>query len=355
MIFLSKGRDTLYLSRVLNLSLALRRLFKRRGLSRHERSGSGLGRNQMRFWRERGSLLWTTPRRMWGFVRIIFPLASIMLSRSFPNFSLVCSSFLILLIIESSTSNSLSFFLISAEQFSKYANLFFLFTACIQQIPDVSPTNRWTTIAPLSFVLLASAFKETQEDLVSTSSTLASPLSARHRNQTALLRNDTNPIRNSMLEKPKYWLQRRVSLIRSGRIFGLVTWSGWRAMTLFLRIWSCWLQVNRRGFVILRLPTLMGESWKPLPYSLILTLQIVKPTWKSSKHHLRRLVSHLRTSSLVFMARYDLNIPTIRFTPMRGHLSLIQVQVYQSKFPLGLTSFSFEVHRSGIPLGYTDS
>ncbi|KAI0759957.1 phospholipid-translocating P-type ATPase [Trametes elegans] len=51
------------------------------------------------------------------------------------------------------------------EQFSKYANLFFLFTALIQQIPDVSPTNRYTTIAPLSVVLLASAFKETQEDL----------------------------------------------------------------------------------------------------------------------------------------------------------------------------------------------
>ncbi|RDB24741.1 hypothetical protein Hypma_007946 [Hypsizygus marmoreus] len=52
-----------------------------------------------------------------------------------------------------------------AEQFSKYANLFFLFTACIQQIPGVSPTNKYTTIAPLAVVLLASAFKEVQEDL----------------------------------------------------------------------------------------------------------------------------------------------------------------------------------------------
>ncbi|KZP17756.1 Ca-transporting ATPase [Athelia psychrophila] len=51
------------------------------------------------------------------------------------------------------------------EQFSKYANVFFLFTACIQQIPGVSPTNRYTTIAPLAVVLLASAFKEVQEDL----------------------------------------------------------------------------------------------------------------------------------------------------------------------------------------------
>ncbi|CAE6467959.1 unnamed protein product [Rhizoctonia solani] len=51
------------------------------------------------------------------------------------------------------------------EQFSKYANLFFLFTAFIQQVPGVSPTNRYTTIAPLSLVLLASAFKEVSEDL----------------------------------------------------------------------------------------------------------------------------------------------------------------------------------------------
>ncbi|QRW12581.1 phospholipid-translocating P-type ATPase [Ceratobasidium sp. AG-Ba] len=53
------------------------------------------------------------------------------------------------------------------EQFSKYANVFFLFTAFIQQVPGVSPTNRYTTIAPLSLVLLASAFKEVSEDLAS--------------------------------------------------------------------------------------------------------------------------------------------------------------------------------------------
>ena len=52
-----------------------------------------------------------------------------------------------------------------AEQFSKYANLFFLLTALIQQSPGVSPTNQYTTIVPLAVVLLASAFKETQEDL----------------------------------------------------------------------------------------------------------------------------------------------------------------------------------------------
>jgi phospholipid-transporting ATPase len=50
------------------------------------------------------------------------------------------------------------------EQFSKYANLFFLFTAILQQIPGISPTKRYTTIVPLGVVLLVSAVKEYVED-----------------------------------------------------------------------------------------------------------------------------------------------------------------------------------------------
>lgn len=51
------------------------------------------------------------------------------------------------------------------EQFSKYANLFFLFTAIIQQVPNISPTNKYTTIGPLAVVLLVSAVKESIEDI----------------------------------------------------------------------------------------------------------------------------------------------------------------------------------------------
>ena len=50
------------------------------------------------------------------------------------------------------------------EQFSKYANVFFLFTAIIQQIPNISPTNRYTTIVPLIIVLIVSAIVELVED-----------------------------------------------------------------------------------------------------------------------------------------------------------------------------------------------
>jgi phospholipid-transporting ATPase len=50
------------------------------------------------------------------------------------------------------------------EQFSKFANLFFLFTAALQQIPNLSPTNQYTTIGPLLVVLIISAGKELIED-----------------------------------------------------------------------------------------------------------------------------------------------------------------------------------------------
>ena len=50
------------------------------------------------------------------------------------------------------------------EQFSKYANIFFLFTAILQQIPNLSPTNRYTTIVPLVIVLIVSAIVEMVED-----------------------------------------------------------------------------------------------------------------------------------------------------------------------------------------------
>ena len=50
------------------------------------------------------------------------------------------------------------------EQFSKFANIFFLFTAALQQIPGLSPTGKYTTIGPLAVVLLISAGKELVED-----------------------------------------------------------------------------------------------------------------------------------------------------------------------------------------------
>lgn len=51
------------------------------------------------------------------------------------------------------------------EQFTRYANCFFLLIALLQQIPNVSPTGRYTTAVPLLFVLTCSAIKEIIEDI----------------------------------------------------------------------------------------------------------------------------------------------------------------------------------------------
>ncbi|XP_049826027.1 probable phospholipid-transporting ATPase IA isoform X3 [Aethina tumida] len=51
------------------------------------------------------------------------------------------------------------------EQFRRWANVFFLMIGLLQQIPDVSPTGRYTTIVPLIFILSVSAIKEIIEDI----------------------------------------------------------------------------------------------------------------------------------------------------------------------------------------------
>uniref|UniRef100_A0A7M4FWM3 Phospholipid-transporting ATPase n=1 Tax=Crocodylus porosus TaxID=8502 RepID=A0A7M4FWM3_CROPO len=51
------------------------------------------------------------------------------------------------------------------SQFRRAANAFFLFIALLQQIPDVSPTGRYTTLVPLLFILAVAAIKEIIEDI----------------------------------------------------------------------------------------------------------------------------------------------------------------------------------------------
>ncbi|XP_039645374.1 phospholipid-transporting ATPase IB isoform X2 [Perca fluviatilis] len=50
------------------------------------------------------------------------------------------------------------------EQIRRAANAFFLFIALMQQIPDVSPTGRYTTLVPLIFILTVAGIKEMIED-----------------------------------------------------------------------------------------------------------------------------------------------------------------------------------------------
>lgn len=49
----------------------------------------------------------------------------------------------------------------------KYKCKMGLFSLCSQQIPDVSPTGRYTTLVPLLFILTVAGIKEIIEDYVS--------------------------------------------------------------------------------------------------------------------------------------------------------------------------------------------
>lgn len=83
------------------------------------------------------------------------------------------------------------------EQFSRYANLFFLLTSMIQQVPSVSPTNRYTTIITLAVVLLVSACKELIEDV------------KRHKSDSELNNSPANVLSGSGFDIAK-WVNIRV-------------------------------------------------------------------------------------------------------------------------------------------------
>ncbi|XP_009698216.1 PREDICTED: phospholipid-transporting ATPase IB-like, partial [Cariama cristata] len=72
------------------------------------------------------------------------------------------------------------------EQIRKAANAFFLFIALLQQIPDVSPTGRYTTLVPLLFILTVAGIKEIIEDY------------KRHKADSAVNKKKTIVLRNGM-------------------------------------------------------------------------------------------------------------------------------------------------------------
>ncbi|XP_060740616.1 phospholipid-transporting ATPase IA isoform X4 [Tachysurus vachellii] len=74
------------------------------------------------------------------------------------------------------------------SQFRRAANSFFLFIALLQQIPDVSPTGRWTTLVPLLFILVVAAVKEVIEDL------------KRHKADSVVNKKETQVLRNGAWE-----------------------------------------------------------------------------------------------------------------------------------------------------------
>uniref|UniRef100_A0A674DK89 Phospholipid-transporting ATPase n=1 Tax=Salmo trutta TaxID=8032 RepID=A0A674DK89_SALTR len=72
------------------------------------------------------------------------------------------------------------------EQIRRAANAFFLFIALMQQIPDVSPTGRYTTLVPLIFILTVAGIKEIIEDYVSRTVTGQQSQVSGHRSAVAV-------------------------------------------------------------------------------------------------------------------------------------------------------------------------
>ncbi|NXI51384.1 AT8A2 ATPase, partial [Chloroceryle aenea] len=78
------------------------------------------------------------------------------------------------------------------EQIRRAANAFFLFIALLQQIPDVSPTGRYTTLVPLLFILTVAGIKEIIEDY------------KRHKADSAVNKKKTIVLRNGMWQNIKW-------------------------------------------------------------------------------------------------------------------------------------------------------
>lgn len=176
--------------------------------------------------------------------QISFPPASTTLRSSSPSF---CS------VSFRDSGSCVIIHLAYPEQFSKYANMFFLFTACIQQIPDVSPTNPYTTIVPLGVVLLASAFKEVQEDLVR-----LLQLHCVCPRVNCISRNDINQTLSSIHARQRFWSHKEHLWSGSGRTFVSVMWCGWKATTLSRPTCFSSVPANRKDCAISRPPILMG-------------------------------------------------------------------------------------------------
>jgi hypothetical protein len=149
-----------------------------------------------------------------------------------------------------------SFLCVRTEQFSKYANVFFLFTAAIQQIPNVSPTNRYTTIVPLSLVLLVAAIKEVQEDIVCVTPCLNFFL-FRTEPFVRYSRNGINQMLSSMLARRRFF-RMESSSPGAGETSTLATSSDSRVTTLSRRTWYSCPALNLMALLTLKRPIWTG-------------------------------------------------------------------------------------------------
>ena len=232
------------------------------------------------------------------------------------------------------------------EQFSKYANIFFLFTAVIQQVPNVSPTNQYTTIVPLAIVLLVSAFKEMQEDLVSLLSLSQIP------SHTPL---ETTPIR----------LGAQCSY-RKGALSVLDVRTAQVERHLRRRHRSCRVRRvhprrSRAHLLVRTRGALFHRDIQPrrvciAPFTSVRAYILPAKQISRSNKHLRLLpnLPHLRSSHPCTVPSVP-NNPTTPSTLSKALWSSFPMQVSPVRSPLVQIKCSCVVHSYEIPLGYTAS
>lgn len=180
------------------------------------------------------------------------------------------------------------------EQFSKYANLFFLFTSIIQQVPGVSPTNRYTTIGTLMVVLLVSAIKEVLEDL-----------------KRARADNELNNTRVLVLDPssgefvPKKWIK-----VQVGDIVKVVNGDSFPADLLLLS------SSEPEGLCYIETANLDGETNLKIKQSKPETSYLVNPRFLVSDLSKAEIISEQPNSSLYTYEGNLKGLGSIRSIPM---------------------------------------
>ncbi|KAG7273934.1 hypothetical protein CRUP_011070, partial [Coryphaenoides rupestris] len=168
------------------------------------------------------------------------------------------------------------------EQIRRAANAFFLFIALMQQIPDVSPTGRYTTLVPLIFILTVAGIKEIIEDYsVEELKTLSGRLECEGPNRH--LYDFTGTLRlenlNAASLGPDQVLLRGAQLRNTQWVVGIIVYTGHDSKLMQV---SSHLPAVIRGDIstnfAYNLLTFIILYNNLIPISLLVTLEVVKFT-----------------------------------------------------------------------------
>jgi len=181
------------------------------------------------------------------------------------------------------------------EQFRKYGNVFFLIICLLQQIPNVSPTGRFTTLVPFIIILTVSAIKEIFEDI------------KRHRADHGVNRTKTQVLnKHTHKFESKTWEEVRVGdIVKStnGKFFPsdllLISSSEPNGM--------CYIETaNLDGETNLKIRQSLNATYKYVtPESVINNLKAAKIEYEPPNSHLYEFKGSLRLDGKVYPINPD--------------------------------------------------